>query len=57
MLRNVPCFGFYRRPLKTDLENSRFLSFEKGEARQSILIMLRGTIGLSKPEVKKMGSV
>ena len=39
--------------LKTDLANLRFLSFEKGEACQSILIMLRGKIGLSKPEVKK----
>ena len=34
--------------LKTDLANLRFLSFEKGEACQSILIMLRGKIGLSK---------
>ena len=41
--------------LKTDLANLRFLSFEKGEACQSILIMLRGKIGLSKPEVKKIG--
>ena len=39
--------------LKTDLANLRFLSFEKGEACQSILIMLREKIGLSKPEVKK----
>ena len=38
--------------LKTDLVNLRFLSFEKGEVCQSILIMLRGKIGLSKPEVK-----
>ena len=37
--------------LKTDLANLWFLSFEKGEACQSILIMLRGKIGLSKPEV------
>ena len=41
--------------LKTDLANLRFLSFEKGEACQSILIMLCGKIGLSKPEVKKIG--
>ena len=33
--------------LKTDLANLRFLSFEKGEACQSILIMLRGKIALS----------
>ena len=38
--------------LKTDLANLRFLSFEKGEACQSILIMLRGKIGLSKLSVK-----
>ena len=44
-------------PLKTDLPNLRFLSFEKGEACQSILIMLCGKIGLSKPEVKKIGCV
>ena len=43
--------------LKTDLANLRFLSFEKGEARQSILIMLHGKTGLSKPEVKKIGWV
>ncbi|CAH3016147.1 unnamed protein product, partial [Porites evermanni] len=43
--------------LKTDLANLRFLSFEKGEACQSILIMLRGKIGLSKPEVKKIDLV
>ena len=43
--------------LKTDLAISRFLSFEKGEACQSISIMLRGKIGLSKPEVKKIGCV
>ena len=43
--------------LKTDLANLRFLSFEKGEACQSILIMLRGKIGLSKPEVKNIGYV
>ena len=43
--------------LKTDLANLRFLSFEKGEACQSIFIMLRGKMGLSKPEVKKMGCV
>ena len=43
--------------LKTDLANLRFLSFEKDEARQSILIMLRGKIGLCKPEVKKIGCV
>ena len=42
---------------KTDLANLRFPSFEKGEACQSILIMLRGKIGLSRPEVKKIGSV
>ena len=39
--------------LKTDLAHLRFLSFEKGEVCQSNLIMLRGKIGLSKPEVKK----
>ena len=39
--------------LKTNLANSRFLSFEKGKACQSTLIMLHGKIGLSKPEVKK----
>ena len=43
--------------LKTDLANFRFLSFEKGEACQTILIMLRGKIGLSKPEEKKIGRV
>ena len=43
--------------LKIDLGNLRFLSFEKGEACQSILIMYRGKIGLSRPEVKKVGSV
>ena len=43
--------------LKTDLANLRFLSFEKGEACQSILIMLRGKIGLSKPEAKNIGYV
>ena len=43
--------------LKTNLANLRFLSFEKGEACQSTLIMLRGKIGLSKPEVKKIGCV
>ena len=43
--------------LKTDLANLRFLSFEKGEAKQSIIIMLRGQIGLSKPEVIKIGWV
>ena len=43
--------------LKTDLANLRFLSFEKGEACQSILIMLRGKIGLIKPEVKNIGCV
>ena len=42
---------------KTDLTNLRFLNFEKGEACQSILIMLRGKIGLCKPEVKKIGCV
>ena len=42
--------------LKTIL-NLRFLSFEKGEACQSILIMLRGKIGLSKPEAKNIGYV
>ena len=57
MFRDVPCSGFYRRPLKTDLANLRFLCFEKGEACQSILIMLRGKIGLSRPEVKKISSV
>ena len=39
--------------IKTDLANLRFLSFEKREACESMLIMLRGKIGLSKPEVKK----
>ena len=44
--------------LKTDLANLRFLSFKKGEAcPQSMLIMLSGKIGLSKPEVKKIGWV
>ena len=43
--------------LKTDLANLQFLSFEKGEACQSILIMLRGKVSLSKPEVKKIGCV
>ena len=43
--------------LKTDLANLQFLSFEKGKACQSILILLRGKIGLSKPEVKKIGRV
>ena len=42
---------------KTDLANWRFLSFEEGEACQSILIILRRKIGLSKPEVKKIGCV
>ena len=42
--------------LKADLANLRFLSFEKSEACQSIaLIMLHGKVGLSKPEVKKIG--
>ena len=39
--------------LKTNLANVRFLSIEKGEACQSILIMFRGKIGLSKPEEKR----
>ena len=39
--------------LKTDLANLRLLRFEKGEACQSILIMLGGKIGLSKPEVSE----
>ena len=43
--------------LKTDLANLLFPSFEKGEACQSILITLPGTIGLCKPEVKKIGCV
>ena len=43
--------------IKTDLANLRFLSFEKGKACQSILIMLRGKIGFSKPEVKNIGCV
>ena len=43
--------------LKTDLANLQFLNFEKGKACQSILIMLPGKIGLSKPEVKKIGCV
>ena len=46
-----------RTILKTDSANLRFLSFEKGEACESILIMLREKIGLSKPEVKKIGRV
>ena len=49
--------GDFKTSLKTDLANLRFLCFEKGEACQSILIMLRGKIGLSRPEVKKIGSV
>ena len=47
--------GDLKTILKTDLANLRFLSFEKSEACQSILIMLRGKIGLSKPEVKNIG--
>jgi len=44
--------------LKTDfIANLRFLSFEKVEACRSILIMLCGKIGLSKPEVQKIGCV
>ena len=43
--------------LKTDLAHLRFLSFEKGEVCQSISIMLRGKLCLSKPEVKKIGCV
>ena len=43
--------------LKTDLAHLQFLSFEKGEVCQSNLIMLRGKIGLSKPEVKKIACV
>ena len=43
--------------IKTDIVNLRFLSFEKGEACQSILIMFHGKIGLSKPAVKKIGRV
>ena len=43
--------------LKTDLANLQFLSFEKGKECQSILIMLPGKTGLSKPEVKKIGCV
>jgi len=39
--------------LKTNLANLRFLRFEKGEACQSILIMLCGKIGLSKPKAKR----
>ena len=42
---------------KTDLADLWFLSFEKGEACQSILIVLRGEIGPSKPKVKKIGCV
>ena len=38
--------------LKTDLANLRFLSFEKGEACQSVFVMLREKKGLSVPEVK-----
>ena len=56
----IPCISFssdLKTILKTDLANLRFLSFEKGETCQSILIMLRGKIGLSKPEVKKIGCV
>ena len=44
-----------RAHMKRPLANLRFLSFEKSEACQSILIMLRGKIGLSKPEVKNIG--
>ena len=43
--------------LKTNLANLRFLSFEKGEACQSILIMFRGKIGLAEPKVKEIGCV
>ena len=46
-----------RTILKTDLANLQFLSFQKGDACQSILIMFCGKIGLSKPEVKKIGRV
>ena len=49
--------AFYPHRLKTNLANLRFLSFEKGEACQSILIMFRGKIGSSKPEEKKIGCV
>ena len=40
------------RRLNWALANLRFLSFYKGEACQSILIMLGGKIGLSKPELE-----
>ena len=43
--------------LKTNLVNLWFISFEKGEAYQSIFIVLRGKTGLSKPEVKKIDCV
>ena len=56
--RNLPYRFLRGQPLKTDLANLRFLSFEKGEACQSInQSMLRGKISLSKPEVKKIGCV
>ena len=42
--------------LKANVASLRSLSFEKGEACQSILIILGGKIGLSKPE-KKIGCV
>ena len=45
----------FKTILKTDLANLQFLSFQKGEACQSILIMFCGKI--SKPEVKKIGRV
>ena len=40
--------------LKTNLANLRFLSFEKGQACQSILIMLRGKIGLRNGPLEKL---
>ena len=43
--------------LKNDLANLRCLRFEKGEACQSILIILRGQLGLSKREVKRISFV
>ena len=59
-MKALPCISFssdLKTIPKTDLANLRFLSFKKGEACQSILSMLRGKIGLSKPEVKKIGCV
>ena len=43
----------FKTILKTDLAKLRYLCFEKGEACQSILIMLLGKIGLSKTRSKE----